>query len=360
MNTKPFLLIALMSIAITCYSQVQTDAVQSPPRRRQDFSPNQSDSLRQRRRQEFRFDETNPNVHDPVIAFENGTYYIFSTGMNVSTMTSKDLKTWKPGRPALPETPQWAVSLINGYRGHTWAPDIIHAGDKWYLYYSCSTFGKNTSAIGVAVNKTIDPESPDFKWEDLGLVISSRRGDNYNCIDPNVFVDGDGTPWMTFGSFWDGIQLVRLEKDMKTPVGKPVTIARHTNPDAVKEEGIEANNNEIEAPFIIKEGKYYYLFASAGLCCRGARSTYHTIVGRSKKIEGPYVDNKGKKMLKGAGTLLIGRDDKYYGVGHNGLANVNGQWIFVAHGYDRALNGASKLVVRKLSFEKGWPVLSDN
>ncbi len=311
------------------------------------------------RRREFRFDAQNPDVHDPVLAFENGTYYIFSTGFNVGSMTSKDLKTWKPGRSVLPETPQWAVEQIRGYRGHTWAPDICKVGDKWYLYYSCSSFGKNTSAIGVATNKTLDPESPDYKWVDLGKVIESKRGDNYNCIDPNLIIDDKGTPWLTFGSFWDGIQLVQLESDLKTPVGKPQTIARHTNPDAVPEEGIEANNNEIEAPFIIKEGKYYYLFASAGLCCRGMRSTYHTIVGRSKKINGPYKDQKGKLMTKGGGTTILGRDDKYVGAGHNGAAKVNGQWYFVAHGYDRALNGASKLVVKKIDFKNGWPVLSD-
>ena len=311
------------------------------------------------RRREFRFDAQNPDVHDPVLAFENGTYYVFSTGFNVGSMTSKDLKTWKPGRSVLPETPQWAVEQIRGYRGHTWAPDICKVGDKWYLYYSCSSFGKNTSAIGVATNKTLDPESPDYKWVDLGKVIESKRGDNYNCIDPNLIIDDKGTPWLTFGSFWDGIQLVQLESDLKTPVGKPQTIARHTNPDAVPEEGIEANNNEIEAPFIIKEGKYYYLFASAGLCCRGMRSTYHTIVGRSKKINGPYKDQKGKLMTKGGGTTILGRDDKYVGAGHNGAAKVNGQWYFVAHGYDRALNGASKLVVKKIDFKNGWPVLSD-
>ena len=194
------------------------------------------------RRREFRFDAQNPDVHDPVLAFENGTYYIFSTGFNVGSMTSKDLKTWKPGRSVLPETPQWAVEQIRGYRGHTWAPDICKVGDKWYLYYSCSSFGKNTSAIGVATNKTLDPESPDYKWVDLGMVIESKRGDNYNCIDPNLIIDDKGNPWLSFGSFWDGIQLVQLEKDLKTPVGKPQTIARHTNPDAVPEEGIEANN----------------------------------------------------------------------------------------------------------------------
>lgn len=345
MSFNRFLLLALFAISMTDMSLYAQDdnGQQSPPRRRR----------------EFHFDNLNPDVHDPVIAFQDSVFYIFSTGFNVSIMSSNDLVNWQPERPALAETPLWAQNLIQGYRGHTWAPDIINVNGLWYLYYSCSTFGKNISAIGVAVNTTLDPLSPNYEWKDLGMVISSKRGDDYNCIDPNVVVDKDGDPWLTFGSFWDGIQLVRLQHDMKTPIGNPVTIARHTNPEAVIEEGIEANNNEIEAPFIIRQGKYYYLFASAGLCCRGVRSTYHTIVGRSKNIEGPYLDKEGKQMLKGGGTLLVGRNDKYAGIGHNGLANVNGQWLFVAHGYDKSLNGRSKLVVRKLKFKHGWPELED-
>lgn len=310
-----------------------------------------------KRRHEIQFDSLNPDVHDPVMAYEDGTYYIYSTGFNLGCMTSADLKTWNRMGPVFANVPQWAVNLIKGYRGHTWAPDICKVGDKWLMYYSCSTFGKNTSAIGLATNTTLNPKSPDYRWEDQGMVISSTRNDDYNCIDPNLVIDEKGNPWLTFGSFWDGIQLVRLNDDYKTPIGKPVTIARHFNPDAQPEAGIEANNNEIEAPFIIREGKYYYLFASAGLCCRGMRSTYHTIVGRSKKITGPYKDKDGKKMSKGGGTVVAGSDEKYFGVGHNGLCNVNGQWLFVAHGYERALNGASKLVLRKLVFNNGWPEL---
>lgn len=329
--------VLLMVIGISVNAQ---DDGQSPPRRPR-----------------FQFDNQYPDVHDPVIAMEDSVFYIFSTGMNVSIMSSDDLRFWEAEAPALALTPLWAQNLIQGYRGHTWAPDIINVDGLWYLYYSCSTFGKNTSAIGVAVNKTLNPSSPNYEWKDLGMVINSVRGDHYNCIDPNVVIDKDGNPWLTFGSFWDGIQLVQLQPDMKTPIGNPVTIARHTNPEAVIEEGIEANNNEIEAPFIIREGKYYYLFASAGLCCRGLRSTYHTIVGRSKNVEGPYVDRDGKQLLKGGGTLLIGRDDQYAGVGHCGMMKFDNHWLFVAHGYDKSLNGRSKLVIKQMKFKRGWPVL---
>ena len=352
---KKLLIIPLICLAINAFAQ--DDSAQTPKRRRPDFNSNDSAFNTPPRRRPRPFDNDYPDVHDPVIAFENGKYYIFSTGFGVSTMISDDLKTWQPGKPVFYQPPQWATTLIPQYRGHTWAPDIIKANGKWYLYYSCSAFGKNTSAIGVAVNNTLDQDNPEYEWKDLGLVIESKRGDNYNCIDPNICFDNQGNPWLSFGSFWDGIQLVRLNKDMKTIESQPVTIARHFNPEAVKEDGIEANNNEIEAPFIIQHGKYYYLFASAGLCCRGLRSTYHTIIGRAKKITGPYKDMKGKKLINGFGTTIIGANDKYVGVGHNGIAKVDDEYIFVAHAYDRELNGQSKLLIKNITFKKGWPLL---
>lgn len=304
----------------------------------------------------FRFDSINPGVHDPVMAYENGKYYIFATGMGIDKMSSTDLKSWTKEKPAFEKAPQWACDLIPGYKGHTWAPDIIRHGDKWYLYYSCSAFGKNTSAIGVTTNKTLDPDSPDYKWEDLGLVVRSIPGsDNWNAIDPNLVFDENGNPWLSFGSFWDGIQLVRLDNDMKTPVGKPVTIARRKNPVLMTLQDKESNNNAIEAPFIVHHDGYYYLFVSYDLCCRGLKSNYKTAVGRSKTIDGPYIDKEGKEMATGGGTVIAEGDDSYAGIGHCSVYDFDGKWWFVAHAYDKNRHGGSKLFLRKLEWKDGWP-----
>jgi arabinan endo-1,5-alpha-L-arabinosidase len=319
------------------------------------------------------FDAEHPDVHDPVMARgENGRYYIFSTGMGVGCISSADMKTWQPERSVLNPIPQWATDSIRGYRGHTWAPDISHHNGQWLLYYSCSTFGKNGSAIGLATNQTLDPTSPLFKWEDQGCVIVSHQHvDPYNCIDPNLIVDEKGTPWLTFGSFWDGIQIVRLKKDFKTLDGKPKTISRRMgrkitlaeidNVEHYTIEGndtIEAGPNAVEAPFIIQHGKYYYLFVSFDYCCRGQNSTYRTVVGRSKKVTGPYVDRKGQPMERGGGDTIIGPNDEFFGVGHNCAYQFDGQWYFLSHAYEKARNGAAKIFLRRMNFDKdGWPVL---
>ncbi|MCM1489627.1 MAG: family 43 glycosylhydrolase [Muribaculum sp.] len=279
--------------------------------------------------------------------------------MGIGMLSSADLKTWQREKPVLNPTPEWAKDPVPAYRGHTWAPDIIRAGDKWYIYYSCSTFGKNISAIGVATNKTLNPESPDYKWEDLGMVIKSEPGvDDWNAIDPNVVYDENGKPWLTYGSFWDGIQIVGLKKDMKTPVGKSKTIARRRKPCDFGHNGENAGANAIEAPFIVNKDGWYYLFVSHDYCCKGLKSDYKTVVGRSRNIEGPYLDRDGWDMSKGGGTLLIGPSDRYSGVGHCSVYKFGDQWLFAAHGYDKAQNGASKLVLRDIKWDAdGWPSL---
>ncbi len=251
------------------------------------------------------------------------------------------------------------MDSVPGYRGHTWAPDIIYHNGLWHLYYSCSTFGKNGSAIGHAVNKTLDPASPNFKWEDKGVVIVSHRNiDNWNAIDPNVIIDKRGCPYMAYGSFWDGIQLVQLsEQDMQTPITKPVTIARRLG-KAVELDKIKFAQEPagvIEAPFIIKRGKYYYLFLSFDYCCRGENSTYKTVYGRSKKITGPFFDKEGMPMEYGGGSCLYGPDESNFVIGHCSVYEINGEYYFISHAYLKEHNGRSKLFVRKLKFDRtGW------
>ncbi len=332
------------------------------------------------------FNASYPSVHDPVMAVgDDGRYYIFATGAGIQVLSSADLKTWKPEKPVFgnDEIPQWAKDSVRGYWGHTWAPDIQFHDGLWYLYYSCSTFGKNGSAIGLATNKTLNPNSADFKWVDRGpVIVSHRHKDNFNAIDPNLIfsVKGKGKrqkadkPYLTFGSFWDGIQLLPLADDLQTPLSAPVTIARRIgryralaeidNLEHYTFEGndtIQAGDNAVEAPFIIYREGYYYLFVSQDYCCRGKNSTYRTVYGRSKKVEGPYLDRKGLDMAFGGGTLLVGPSERYYGIGHNSAYQLpDGRWMFVCHAYDAEQRAMAKLFMREMQFTKdGWIELKE-
>ena len=315
-----------------------------------------------------------PMVHDPVMAYEDSTYYIFATGMGIQQMISADRKNWTVlSEPVMSVIPQWTRDSVPGFRSHVWAPDVINYHGKWWLAYSCSTFGRNGSAIGLLSKPSLSFPT----WDDEGCIVTSREGrDNWNAIDPNFVIDDHDNPWLVWGSFWDGIQLVRLDTTMHIAQGEqPRTIARRfnlTDPDGKKALSTNPNPpknptsdfagpNAIEAPFIFKHNGFYYLFVSWDYCCQGSKSNYRVAVGRSKTVDGPYLGPDGTDMRDGGGILFLEGDKKNFeAAGHCAAYHMDGEDIFICHGYSVAHNGASILIQRPISWTKdGWPILAE-
>ncbi|MBN2472792.1 MAG: arabinan endo-1,5-alpha-L-arabinosidase [Anaerolineae bacterium] len=292
-------------------------------------------------------------VHDPAIIKAGEMYYLFCTGAGIYVRQSPDLIDWQMASPAavFPTVPSWTWEPIPNVRD-LWAPDISFFNDRYHLYYSASTFGSNRSAIGLATNATLDPESEDFEWVDHGPVIESFLEDRYNCIDPNVILDEEGVPWMSFGSFWSGIKMRRLDYDTGMLSAEDDTLYnlayRSTNSGAV------------EAPFIIRKGDYYYLFVSFDFCCRGADSTYRVMVGRAEEVIGPYYDREGVSLLSGGGTQVTFATDRWRGPGHNSILQEEDQDYIVYHAYDANSNGTATLRIDPLVWdEDGWPSIPE-
>lgn len=299
------------------------------------------------------------SIHDPAMAREGDTYYLFSTGPGITCYSSQDMKTWKLRGRVFPGDPVWAKRVAANFNGHIWAPDIIRHDGKYYLYYSVSAFGKNTSAIGVTTNRTLDPDSSDFKWEDQGIVLQSIPGrDLWNAIDPNIIVDGHGTPWMSFGSFWSGVKLVRLDVSW-TALAEPqewYSIAKRER--SVLLDDRDPGPAELEAPFIFRKGDYYYLFVSWGKCCLGVESTYRIMVGRAKDVRGPYVDKEGRNLAEGGGSLLLAGDARWAGLGSASAYTFDGKDFLIFHAYETADNGLQKLKIAELTWDaEQWPVV---
>lgn len=293
--------------------------------------------------------------HDPVAIREGDYYYVFATGNGISVMRSTDMKNWTRLAPVFKAPPQWATETIQAFEGHIWAPDIIRHNGQYYLYYSISSFGKRTSAIGVATAKTLDPESPDFGWTDHGMVVRSYEGCNWNAIDPNIIIDEKGIPWMTFGSWWDAIQLVRLQDNL-LHLHQPEEWHALSSRSRDENGRYIGNIGAVEAPFLFQKDSYYYLFVSFDNCCAGVNSTYKVAVGRSKDIRGPYLDREGKDMLQGGGTIVVQGNERFPGVGHQAVYRFESKDYLFFHAYDRDDNGRSKLLVREIEWdEAGWP-----
>jgi len=256
------------------------------------------------------------------------------------------LNHWEPGPVVFTNAPVWIKEAVPANRGGRdfWAPDVRQVGDRYLLYYSVSSFGKNTSAIGVAANPTLDPADPAYGWSDQGSVIQSSPQDDFNAIDPAVYQDQDGSLWLAFGSFWGGIKMIQL--DPKT--GK--RIAAESPVYSL------AHSDSIEAPFLYRHADNYYLFVNWGFCCRGTNSTYEIRVGRSDKITGPYLDRDGKDLLLGGGTPVLASEDVFLGPGHAGILKVQDRYWFGFHFYNGAQRGMPTYAIRPLRWDaEGWP-----
>lgn len=272
-------------------------------------------------------------IHDPSTIVQcDGKYYTYGTGG--TPLVSDDGWTWRRG----------TTPARSGM-----APDVIHVGDRYFMYVARNVGAQPRADINLVSSKSLDPASPDYKWEEGGVVALSDGVEDCNAIDPGAFLDpNDGKLWLVYGSYFGFIRLSEL--DPKTgqqlnPPAKPVDLAINC-----------------EAPIMIFRDGWYYLLATHGSCCRGADSGYNIRMGRSKMITGPFLDHEGIDMIQGGGKLFLGSSGRVIGPGHFGLIeDGSGVEKFSIH-YEADLDrgGASVLDIRPLLWKDGWPVAGHN
>lgn len=288
------------------------------------------------------------HVHDPSPLIRCGKqYWVFSTGWGVISYYSNDLHHWRFGPRVFHRLPRWFQKYVPANHGFLWAPDVVYFQHRYWLYYAVSTFGSRTSAIGLASNRTLNPSDPIYHWRDRGMVIASGHATSFNAIDPSVILTPSGKLWMSFGSFFSGIKLVQLNAitgHLLHPHHPHIyTLAKHRT---------------IEASQLYHHGQWYYLFLNWGYCCRGVHSTYNIRIGRSRRITGPYRDRRGRRMLRGGGSLFLGSIGPFIGPGQSGIFDNHGEFIFTCHFYNGLRRGLSQLAIMRLTFRaSGWPEL---
>ena len=279
-----------------------------------------------------------PNAHDPGTVTKDGDiYFNFTTGNGIWYSTSKDLVTWNAGpAPVFATWPAWIKAKIPNFSGSFWAPDVVHMNGHYYLYYSVSTFGTSSSAIGVA--RSVSLKNP--AWQDLGIVVESYGGSSeINAIDPALFRDHDGQVYMSYGSFSGGIGVARIDQASGKLASSVTRLLGGGSP------------RDYEAPYITRNGAYYYLFVNRGACCK-ADSSYYVEVQRATSVTGPY---------SGTRTVLPNIDANFRGPGHVGILKQDGCQFVSTHYYDSNDNGNAKLQFHKMSYDSaGWPVMTRN
>ena len=290
-------------------------------------------------------------IQDPV----SGFFYAYGTEDRwptdnknhiVPIVRSKDLVNWTYAGDAFTAKPSWKSS------GGVWAPDIALVNGKYHLYYSYSTWGDADPGIGLAISSF-----PTGVFVDQGKMFLSSEIGVPNSIDPFYYEDG-GKKYLFWGSFssaaTQGTYGVELTDD-----GKQVK-------DMAQKFKIAAG--DFEAVNIFKKNGYYYFFGSKGGCCDGVSSTYNVRVARATSLTGPYLDKEGRDIaLRGNGTLVLQRSDKFVGPGHNArlITDKDGHdWmLYHAMDVDRAVindvNQRALFLDRVYWDSSGWPLVND-
>lgn len=284
----------------------------------------------------FKTGEENAGTSNSLFADVNGKLVNFKDAY--STQLVKKVKNYKGEEVDFPnfDAHAWQAKGYN-VKGMQWAPDIIYnkTMKKWCMYMSlngdnwcstivcfisddlegpwiyqgpvvCSGFSGRYAHNGFAA-------SGDWKNTDLAIATGCTslpqqyNTDEWspygpNCIDPCVFYDDDDNLWMSYGSWFAGIFMIKLDKEnglrdytntYPYQVKGVTTTAGAADANATSDPyfgkkiaggwGVSG-----EASYIQKVGKYYYLFMSyGGLKAAGG---YQIRVFRSEKPDGPYKD----------------------------------------------------------------------
>ena len=275
-----------------------------------------------------------PYIHDPSTLAEcDGKYYTFGTGGG--GLISDDGWSWHSGA----ERP-----------GGGAAPDVLKIGDRYLMIYGATgggLGGGHNGRILTMWNKTLDPKSPDFRFTTAVEVCASDGMEDQDAIDPGMLLDPTtGRLWVSYGTYFGTIRLIELD---------PQTGYRKAGN---KEKDIAI---DCEATDLIYRDGWYYLLGTHGTCCDGVNSTYNIVVGRSRSVEGPYVDNVGRDMLHGGGRMVIAAGERVCGPGHFGRTVLDdGVEVMSCHfeaDFDRS--GRSVLGIRPLLWKNGWPVAGE-
>ncbi len=382
-------------------------------------------------------DSTTNGAHDPsIVQFPNDdNFYVYSSHHLI--FKSPDLINWtkydftstyrtslveknSDGTLTYPNAKMISQKtydfIANNYSNTTvngtyWAPDVIYKeGDEhpyWmYISVSCGLGGRN-SAISL-----MKSDSPLF-WADenadivdAGVVFATKESSDYitNAIDANIYTDTDGTQYFIYGSFWGGIQALKLKDDGFIDgvdyTSDSTILSSCKSIASASATTVYSQKNGVAGPegaWMLNHGGYRYMFTSYGWLgsnynTRIARSSTGTSFGTNTTTQltdanntimgtqyskGSTASPSGYKLIGsyrlGDGLYTLSGNDSdgysvdrtsgdahvYYGPGHNSAINVGDESFYCSHTRKDAIEISATLQIRKMLYTKdGWPVVS--
>ena len=194
---------------------------------------------------------------DPFMYQQGGRYYLFTSQdrvpTNVPVRSGTVVGRWDAPTDALPDPPAWAQP------GVMWSPDVVRFGDHYMLYFSTMLrdVSPGTMCIGDAISTSV--AGPYLAAPEPFVCQQSLGG----SIDPRVFVDGTGQPFMVWKSEQNARSLGAdtqiwsqpLSADGMHLVGAPTVIFGPDEP---------WQDHMVEAPQLVLVRGVYYLFYAGG------------------------------------------------------------------------------------------------
>lgn len=265
---------------------------------------------------------------DPAMILVGDTYYLYPTtdgfsnwsGHQFKVFSSKDLQNWQDEGVILDlktEQVQWAI-------GYAWAPAIVKKNEYYYFYY-CGKRPDGISGIGVAKGQTPIGPFQDIGKPLLTIEMVHEAGVKMGqVIDPEIFVEDDGTPYLLFGNGHAAI--VELNEDMIS-----VKLDTLTN--------IEGLFDFREALHVLKRGNYYHFTWS---CDDTGNENYHVNYGISDHLFGPVhfqytiLEKNPSKDIYGTGhhTIIKGKEEHGYIIAYHRFATPSTLYL-EGKGYHR-------------------------
>lgn len=282
---------------------------------------------------------------DPTIWEAEGVYYTVATGMR-TILTSTDLVHWTDsGKAPLSEA---ARAKAREAGRNFWAPDVVFLAGRWMLYLTCYNSDKDCGIFAFSADK------PDGPFEFIGKITHSTDTGIKDTIDPEVVRDPDsGQVWLFFGSV--GSQH-RVKLNPEGTALAEGAVYEHTA--GLKIDDNPSRTKVFEGAYLHRHGLWWYLFVSGGNYGDGS---YKIRVGRSRTLDGEFLDREGHPLTEGEATLLLASDpeDNFYGPGHNGeiITDRRGQDYMFFHCHNRASGTRSRFTFLQRMFwdEEEWP-----
>ena len=287
-----------------------------------------------------------PDWPDPTVWMgEDGNYYSVATGLR-HLIKSPDLIHWEATEGHVMDR-ETRRQMWSQYGRNFWAPDVTTVGGQRLLYITLYNSAEDSN-IGV-----LKEDSPGhFSFH--GIITRGQETGIDDTIDPEVVTDPEaGIVWLYFGSV-GGMHRVQLAADglSLAPDAKYEHVAGLTvrqNPD---------RSRVFEGAYLHRHEGYWYLFVSSG---HYGDHTYKLQVGRSKTLDGTFLNRKGKKMVEGYATpvLTSQKGDRFYGPGHCGeIFQRDGHEYMFYHCHDAQIGNPHHrpMLVQEIKWDKkGWP-----